>query len=249
MHILLDLYGVVLDHEKMFRGYRDRLGEILSKRFGGDADAWRRAHDDAFVAYVQRVNETDWDARGWTEIVDELDTRQLVETFDRAGVAASPNDPLALARELEREAMSHVNARYPDARPAIERLTSAGHKVYVATGGGDTNEAALRGAGLWDLIDGIFTGHTQDAPKSRPRYWAGIPERLGAAPRDCVVLDDRLDYLEAAASVGIFALLLDRKGAHRPEAMPPYVQATLRNLAGLPHWIEAHVAAQAAGAR
>ena len=78
MHVLLDLYGVVLDHEKMFRGYRDRLGEILSERFGGDADAWRRAHDDAFVAYVQRVNEADWDARGWAEIVDELDTRQLV---------------------------------------------------------------------------------------------------------------------------------------------------------------------------
>ncbi|HYU05817.1 MAG TPA: hypothetical protein VEM77_01385, partial [Thermoplasmata archaeon] len=104
MHILLDLYGVVLDHEKMFRGYRDRLGEILSERFGGDADAWRRAHDDAFVAYVQRVNEADWDARGWAEIVDELDTRQLVEMFDRAGVAASPKDPLALSRELEREA-------------------------------------------------------------------------------------------------------------------------------------------------
>src|SRR5438034_1338433 len=83
------------------------------------------------------------------------------------------------------------------------------------------------------------------APRTRSRYWEGIPQRLTADPRDCVVVDDRLDYLEAAASVGILALLLDRKGAHRPEGMPAYLQATLRNLAGLPHWVDAHVAAHA----
>src|SRR2546426_257553 len=34
MHVLLDLYGVLLDHEKMFRGYRERLAELLSARIG-----------------------------------------------------------------------------------------------------------------------------------------------------------------------------------------------------------------------
>src|SRR5437899_944006 len=123
MNVLLDLYGVLLDHEKMFRGYRERLAELLTARFGGDPDAWRRAHDEAWVTYVQRVNATDWESRGYADVVD-----------------------------------------------------------------------------------------------------------------------DRLDYLEAAASVGVLALLLDRKGAHRPEAMPSYVQATLRNLAGLPHWVELRAA-------
>lgn len=243
MHVLLDLYGVLLDHEKMFRGYRDRLGTLLSARFGGDPDEWRRAHDEAFVAYVRRVNETDWDARGWAEIVDELDERMLLDMFERIGRSARPDDALVLSRELEREAMASVDARYPDARPAIERLRAVGHKVYVATGGGETNEAALRGAGLLDMIDGMFTGHTQNAQKGRPRYWTDIPRRLDAGPRDCVLVDDRLDYLEAAASAGVLALLLDRKGAHRPETMPAYVQATLRNLAGLPHWVEDWTAA------
>lgn len=238
MDILLDLYGVLLDHEKMFRGYRDRLAELLSARFGGDPEAWRRAHDEAFVAYVQRVNETDWDARGWAEIVDELDARHLMDMFARMALSEQPKEALALSRELEREAMGRVDARYADARPAIERLRKMGHRVYVATGGGETNESALRGAGLFDLIDGVFTGHTQNAQKGRPSYWTGIPRQLGAAPQDCVLVDDRLDYLEAATSVGILGLLLDRKGAHRPEAMPGYVQATLRSLAGLPHWVE-----------
>ena len=243
MHVLLDLYGVLLDHEKMFRGYRERLAELLMARFGGDPDVWRRAHDEAWVTYVQRVNAADWESRGYAEVVDDLDARHLVEMLDRAGVRAPPTDTLSVSRELEREAMARVNARYPDARTAIERLRAAGHKVYVATGGGETNDAALRGAGLIDLVDGIFTGHSQNAQKGQLRYWREIPTQLATEPGDCVLVDDRLDYLEAAASAGILALLLDRKGAHRPEAMPAYVQATLRNLAGLPHWVELRTAA------
>src|SRR5437016_6446180 len=225
MHVLLDLYGVLLDHGKMFRGYRERLAELLTARFGGDPDVWRRAHDEAWVTYVQRVNAADWESRGYAEVVDDLDARHLVEMSDRAGVRAPPTDTLSVSRELEREAMARVNARYPDARTAIERLRATGHRVYVATGGGATNDAALRGAGLFDLIDGIFTGHSQNAQKGQSRYWQQIPHRLGVKPMDCVLVDDRLDYLEAAASVGIVALLLDRKAAHRPESMPPYVEA------------------------
>ncbi len=237
MHVLLDLYGVLLEHEKTFRGYRDRLAALLAARFGGEADDWRRAHDEAFVTYTRRANEADWDARGYGDVVDELDARHLQEMFERVGVPPAAGDPLGLSRELEREALAQVNARFPDARSAIERLRRMGHRVYVATGGSETNEAALRGAGLAGLIDGIFSGHSQGVHKSRPTYWAEVPRTIGARPSDCVLVDDRLDYLEAAASVGILALLLDRKGAHRPEAMPPYVAATLRNLAGLPQWV------------
>jgi len=237
MHVLLDLYGVLLEHEKTFRGYRERLAALLAARFGGEADAWRRAHDEAFVTYTRRANEADWDARGYGDVVDELDARHLQEMFERMGIPPATGDPLHLSRELEREALAGVNARFPDARTAIERLRRMGHRVYVATGGSETNEAALRGAGLSGLIDGIFSGHSQGVHKSRPAYWAEVPRTIGARPSDCVLVDDRLDYLEAAASAGILALLLDRKGAHRPEAMPPYVAATLRNLAGLPQWV------------
>ena len=238
MYVLLDLYGVLLDHEKTFRGYRDRLADLLAERFGGSPDAWRRAHDDAFVTYTRRANEADWESRGYGDVVDELDAQHLVEMFERMGTPARPSEPLVISRELEREALAGVNARYPDARSSIERLRTKGHHVYVATGGSETNEAALRGAGLAGLIDGIFSGHSQHSHKSRPAYWSDVPRFVGARPTDCVLVDDRLDYLEAAASVGIVALLLDRKGAHRPDAMPSYVTATLRNLAGLPHWVE-----------
>ncbi|MCI4371150.1 MAG: HAD family hydrolase [Thermoplasmata archaeon] len=247
MHVILDIFGVLLDHEKMFRGYRIRLAEILAARFGGDPEAWRRAHDEAFVTYTRRANDADWDARGYGDVVDELDARHLRDMFERVGIATIPKDPLALSRELEREALARVDARFPDARPAIERLQARGHHVYVATGGSETNEAALRGAGLSDLIERMFSGHSQGSHKSRAAYWADIPRSVGAMPGECVLVDDRLDYLEAAASVSIVALLLDRKESQRPESMPSYVQATLRTLAGLPHWVETWTAAHVEG--
>jgi FMN phosphatase YigB (HAD superfamily) len=237
MQILLDLYGVLLDHEKTFRGYRERLADLLAARFGGTKEMWLRAHDEAFVRYTRAANDADWSGRGYGDIVDELDASHLLDMFERVGVSQKPKDPLALFRQLEREALAGVNARYPDARSAIERLRTAGHRVYVATGGSATNDAALEGAGLLSRIDGVFTGHSQNSQKGRAAYWAEIPRTLESEPADCVLVDDRLDYLAAAASVGIVALLLDREGAHRPEAMPGYVQATLRNLAGLPQWV------------
>src|SRR5207244_13080717 len=102
MHVLLDLYGVLLDHEKMFRGYRERLAELLSARFGGAPETWRRAHDEAWVTYLQRVNSVDWESRGFAEIVDELDARHLSEIFDRVGGPRRPSDALGVSRELRR---------------------------------------------------------------------------------------------------------------------------------------------------
>src|SRR5256712_4979324 len=174
----------------MFREYRERLAELLTARFGSSPATGMRAHDVAWVAYVQRINAAEWDARGYADVVDDLDARHLLDMFEHAGVTNRPADALVVSRELEREAMAQVNARYPDARTAIERLRAAGHRVYVATGGGATNDAALRGAGLFDLIDGIFTGHSQNAQKGQSRYWRSIPDQLRVKPPNSVALDD-----------------------------------------------------------
>src|SRR6058998_1822487 len=165
MYVLLDMYGVLLDHEKTFLGYRERLADLLAARFGGSPDAWRQAHDEAFVTYTRRANETDWRGREYGEVVDELDAQHLIEMFERLGLDAKPTEPLVLSRELEREALARVNARYPAARSAIERLRAKGHHVYVATGGSETNEAALREQALraWS------TGSSAGIPNMRTR--------------------------------------------------------------------------------
>ncbi len=239
MHVFLDLWGVLLDSRKMVPGFRESLASILQSRFGGTREAWRDAHDRARTIYLREVETVDWDAREWADTLDWLDANRFLTMLAHAGVDWRPRDPRVFARQLEFEAMSAVDARYPDARPAVERLRGKGHKVYVATQATEANaRGSLTGARLLECFDAVFTGHTQNALKRRVAYWETIPSSLGAMPRGCILVDDRLEYLRAAASAGFMALLLDRQDRHPPEALPPFVPGTLRNLAGLPHFVD-----------
>src|SRR5439155_1477119 len=169
-------------------GEWDHGADRDESRLDRDAEIFRLRieSDDAEGRWDRRAHEADWDARGYGDVVDELDARHLQEMFERMGIPPATGDPLHLSRELEREALAGVNARFPDARTAIERLRRMGHRVYVATGGSETNEAALRGAGLSGRIDGIFSGHSQGVHKRRPAYSAEVPRTIGSRPSDCV---------------------------------------------------------------
>jgi FMN phosphatase YigB (HAD superfamily) len=239
VRVFLDLWGVLLDSDKMQDGYGRELARRMAARFGGPEDGWLRAHTAAWTDYVREVESTDWSAGSWAATVDRLDARFAVSILERVGISWRPADPLSFSRELERNVMARVDARFPDARVAVERLHSAGHGVYVATQATDSNaRGALAGAGLLTAIDGLFTGTSQDAPKSRREYWDRALATLGASAGSCILVDDRADYLEAAAAAGFEGLLLDREALFGPETTPPFVRATLRNLAGLPHFVD-----------
>lgn len=239
MRVFLDLWGVLLDSDTMQREYGRRLVRHLMERFGGDEARWLVAHNAAWTDYVQAVESTDWNRASWAATVDRLDGRFAVGLLERAGIAWRPPDAAAFARTLERDLMSTVNARFPDARAAVERLRAGGHTVYVATQATDSNaRGALGGAGLLESLDGIFTGTSQDAPKTQRGYWDKVLAQVGGDPQSCVLVDDRVDYLAAAHALGVVGLLLDREEVYDPPRVPSYVKATLRNLAGLPHFVD-----------
>lgn len=236
--VFLDLWGVLLDSDTMQREYGPQLVHSLAERFGGPEAGWSEAHRAAWTEYVQAVEREDWGTGSWRAAADRLDARFALGMLERMGIAWRPPDAAAFARELDLRVMSRVNARYPDARTAVERLRQGGHSVYVATQATEANATgALTGAALLDRIDGLFSGTSQDALKSRSAYWRGIPPSLHALPGECAVVDDRMDYLEAATSVGFIGLLLDREGIYESTTVPPFVKATLRNLAGLPQYV------------
>lgn len=236
MHVLLDLWGTLLDGPRMNAAYGPRMAEILSARFGGDAGTWVRAHDVAYSWYSARAAEIDWKGGNYLERVAQLDAEYAERILTAGGTSWRPRDGAAFWAELEQEIASSVDARFPDARPAVERLRSAGHRAHVVTSATDSNAiASLEGAGLFQAFDRVFTGSRMNLHKSTVAYWVRILEELPAPPERCLLVDDRLDYLEPAAAAGIPTVLLDRKGVHPPEGLPPFVRATLRGLAGLPH--------------
>ncbi len=243
MDVLLDLWGVPLDSGRMTPAYRARVASLLAARHGGSPETWARAHDLASGWYAAHMDRPEtWERGTWLEVVDSADAEHLTRLFQGAGIEPPP-DLLATARSLEREVMSGIDAAFPDARPTVARLKRMGLRVFVATNATESNaRGALAGASLLDALDGVFTGERLATGKATPAYWRAVRRNLGEGAVPPALVDDRLDYLEPAESVGIVALLLDRNGAHRPEAMPTYVHATLRNLAGLPHWVEARTA-------
>lgn len=248
MHVFLDLWGTVLDGAKMNAGYARRMAEILSSRFGGRTEDWARAHGKVWVWYAARASEIEWDTGDYLDKVQAFESEHLDRILSEMGISWRPEDPAAYARDLEFAIMSSVDAHFPDARPAVERLRKGGHRVYVVTSATDSNaRGSLSGAGLLEAFDHIFTGTTQNLHKSSAAYWRRLLEDVQAPPAECVLVDDRLDYLAPAASAGIVALLLDRKGAHSPESVPGFVVAVLRNLAGLPHWVETRLVQRTGG--
>jgi FMN phosphatase YigB (HAD superfamily) len=239
VQVFLDLWGVLLDSDVMQREYGIRLARTLAARFGGDEARWTEAHTAAWTEYVRAVEHADWGRESWRVAADRLDAGFAVGILERMGVAWKPPDAAAFSRELDLQVMSGVNARFPDARAAVERLRTGGHSVYVATQATEANaRGALQGAELVGSIDGLFSGTSQNALKSRTAYWAPIASGLQAQPAECVLVDDRMDYLEAATSVGFTALLLDREGVYDSATLPGFVKATLRTLAGLPHFVD-----------
>ena len=239
VRVFLDLWGVLLDSDRMQGEYGRGLARYLSGRFGGDEGRWVQAHNEAWTAYVGAIESPDWDRGQWADAVDRLDARFAVSILERMHVDWRPADPVVFSRELDLRVMSSVNAGFPDARHAVEGLREAGHAVYVATQATDANaRGSLIGAGLLDGLAGLFTGSSQNAPKTQRAYWDRALATLAAPPASCVLVDDRADYLAAAASTGIEGLLLDRDGVYEPETMPRFVRATLRNLAGLPHFVD-----------
>src|SRR2546422_156610 len=90
--------------------------------------------------------------------------------------------------------------------------------------------------GTW--IEVVNGAERENAGKVEAPYWRAIVDRLPTDPKKSFVVDDRPEYLKAAALVGFRCLLLDRDGRHPPATMPPYVEATLRNLAGLPQYVQ-----------
>ena len=237
--VFLDLWGVLTDSAAMEAAYRQRQSEILRSRYGGSLEAWLRAHDVAYAWYSEHMEKPEtWEGATWLQVVDRSGAESIVRTFREAGVPP-PENPRELANAIEFEAMKDIDAAFPDARPAVRRLKSAGDRVFLSTAATEANaRGALTGARLLDQLDGIVTGETQNASKSATAYWQGIPGRLGVDPKAAFVVDDRPKYLEAAASVGFRCLLLDREERHAPESMPPYVEATLRNLVGLPPYVD-----------
>lgn len=102
---------------------------------------------------------------------------------------------------------------YPDARPALERLTAAGLKLAVVANWDISLHDVLQRLGLARSFETVVTAAAVGASKPDPRPFLVALERLGVEAALCVhVGDDPATDVAGAEAAGIPALLVDRSG-------------------------------------
>jgi HAD superfamily hydrolase (TIGR01509 family) len=91
---------------------------------------------------------------------------------------------------------------------AIDAVEAAGHRTCIASSGDiGKMQITLGGAGLWDRFDGrIFSATQVRRGKPFPDLFLFAARAMGAAPSDCVVVEDAVAGTQAAIAAGMRVL-------------------------------------------
>jgi 2-haloalkanoic acid dehalogenase type II len=140
-------------------------------------------------------------------------------TFARAFAETGVSVDAVAAYEAFHDTLSSGIA-YPDARPALDRLRRHFRLVVVSNADDDHLHHALAENGL--AFEFILSSETARSYKPRPRIFQRACELLGLPPEQVLYVGDSpmMDVL-GARNAGMSVAWLNRRGAPRPDKVPP----------------------------
>jgi HAD superfamily hydrolase (TIGR01509 family) len=133
--------------------------------------------------------------------------RDLAEAIaERLGRA--PAEVLAEREAIFRELLERDGVKpMPGLEPAIARFAEAGIPLAVATSGTRAYvELVLQRLGVRAAFQVVVSGEDVTRGKPDPETYLLAAELLGAAPRDCVALEDTFHGVAAASAAGMHAI-------------------------------------------
>lgn len=143
-------------------------------------------------------------ARGWWG--------RLLERFCER-LEMPPPGPFAHAELFERFARADAWELYPEVERALAELRRAGLKLGLISNWDERLPRLLAELGLAERLEVVVSSAAVGVEKPHPRIFEAALEGLGLpAPRVLHVGDRRRQDVEGANSVGMRALLLDRRG-------------------------------------
>ena len=127
----------------------------------------------------------------------------------------------AFDAELARRVANGDAAAKPGARALLEHLQRAGIPRAVASSSGQARvEMCLRKAGLADFFSVLVTGDQAAHSKPDPEIFLLAAKKLGAAPAECLVLEDSLNGIKAGRAAGMQVCMVPDLLPYRPEFAP-----------------------------
>ena len=164
-----------------------------------------RAMDDLVVNREQFSTSAERSRAFWTAIY----TRLLKEL----GV----DDPGAAHATFLYEEFSNPEhyALFPDAMPALRELAAAGYRLGIVSNFEAWLEVLLERLGVLPLMSVVVVSGTEGIEKPDAEIFRRALERIGAtAARTVYVGDNPRNDVRPALSLGMGAVLVDRRGVH-----------------------------------
>lgn len=166
----------------------------------------------------ERFEEAARDGELWTtsQAKSEAFWRSVYHRF--LGLLGLPTSD-GLPDVLYREFTDRANYRlFEDVRPALERLHAAGLALGVVSNFEEWLEHLLEELDVTRFFDVRVISGIEGIEKPDPRIFELAMERARVAAAETVYVGDNPIFdIEPAESVGMFAVLLDRRGRH-PDA-------------------------------
>jgi putative hydrolase of the HAD superfamily len=133
-----------------------------------------------------------------------------------------------LLDELEASPTEPVVEVFPDVRPILDTLYSAGVPMGVVSDNWAGLDAVYRSLDLERYFVGFVISEVLGCRKPDARMFVTGSELLGLDPSACLVVDDDPGHVAGAIGLGYHGVALVRAG------VPPASVPTIRSLAGIP---------------
>lgn len=176
--VLFDLDGTLVDSEPHYY----EAGRLTLERYGVTGFTWEQ--HSRFIG---------------------IGTRETLETLRAEyGIDAPVDELLAVKNRHYLELVGTAATAFPQMRAFVERLHTAGHSLAVASGSSRAAiDAALEATGLGSLLTVRVSAEEVGRGKPEPDVFLAAARLLGAAPAECVVVEDSAPGVEAARRAGM----------------------------------------------
>lgn len=138
-----------------------------------------------------------------------LDRATLFTQF-QAGVAASLDIGMAIRDSMRAfPCYAPLIQPVPETLALVAQLRARGFPLAIGTNAERSiAQVSLSAVGLWDFIPVVVCISDDVLPKPNPAIFLEAARRLGAAPEQCLVVEDSEQGLSAALSAGMCALMI-----------------------------------------
>lgn len=144
----------------------------------------------------------------YMEAVKVLDYAKAADyTVKRFGLNESPQDIMDEWHAMAVDAYSHHILLKPGAKELLQSMLSHGLKVGLATASAKgLYQPVLKSNRVYDCFHAFCTTSEAGKGKGHPEVYLLCAQRLGVAPKDCIVFEDVLAGIRGAKAAGMRAV-------------------------------------------